>query len=142
MTQEDKELLLKDLCARLPYHCRVSYEYVDDLDGKTYGYSITLNTWCIDEFTANKAVVKPYLRPLSSMTDSEKEYYYGLTEMKCTLGYAIDKVRFCLEHHLDMNNLIPKGLALEAPKNMYTHFGDMKVEITVEHKDVYNLKHP
>jgi len=71
MNQEDKELLLKDLCTRLPYHCRVFYEYVDDLDNKTYGYSLTLNTWCIDEFVANKAVIKPYLRPMDSMTEEE-----------------------------------------------------------------------
>ena len=73
MTTKDKELLLKDLCARLPYTVKVFYEYVDDLNGKTYGYSLTLNTWCIDEFKANKAVVKPYLRPISLMTEEEKE---------------------------------------------------------------------
>lgn len=73
MTQEEKQLLLQDLCARLPYNCRVFYEYIDDLDGKTYGYSLTLNTWCIDEFVANKAVIKPYLRSMSSMTEEEKE---------------------------------------------------------------------
>lgn len=73
MTQEEKQLLLQDLCARLPYNCRVFYEYIDDLDGKTYGYSLTLNTWCIDEFVANKAVIKPYLRSMSSMAEEEKE---------------------------------------------------------------------
>lgn len=73
MTQEEKQLLLQDLCARLPYNCQVFYEYIDDLDGKTYGYSLTLNTWCIDEFVANKAVIKPYLRSMSSMAEEEKE---------------------------------------------------------------------
>ena len=133
MEKEERDLLLRDLCARLPYgvnmktcHCKLTETLKTYMD---INHLIDIG-WL------------PYLRPLSSMTDSEKEYYYGLTEMKCTLGYAIDKVRFCLEHHLDMNNLIPKGLALEAPKNMYTHFGDMKVEITVEHKNVYNLKRP
>ena len=72
MTQEEKELLLKDLCSRLPYNnCRVFYEYIDDLDKKTYGYSLTLNTWCISELRANKAIIKPYLRPMSSMTEKE-----------------------------------------------------------------------
>jgi len=79
MVQEDKELILKDLCARLPYNCRVFYEYVDDLDGKTYGYSLTLNTWCIDELEAKKATIKPYLRPMSSMTEEEKNEYFGRT---------------------------------------------------------------
>jgi hypothetical protein len=72
MTQEEKSLLLKDLCARLPYNCRVFYEYVDDLDNNIYGYSLTLNTWCIDQLNANKTVIKPYLRQMSSMTDEEK----------------------------------------------------------------------
>lgn len=78
MTQEEKELLLRDLSARLPYNCRVFYEYVDDLDNKTYGYSLTLNTWCIDELNAEKAVIKPYLRPLRSMTEEEFIYFMGI----------------------------------------------------------------
>lgn len=121
MIQEDKELLLKDLCARIPYHVRVKIWLKD---GTTEEGSLDLQHNYADvllgAFYYNKIIdIKPYLRPLSSMTDSEKEYYYGLTEMKCTLGYAIDKVRFCLEYHIDMNNLIPKGLALEAPEGMY-----------------------
>ena len=118
MTQEDKDLLLKDLCARLPYNCRVFYEYVDDLDGKTYGYSLTLNTWCIDEFVANKAVIKPYLRPLSSMTEEELVEYKTL-EKQCEIlpTFAYISVSKCIlfdwlnAHHFDYRGLIEKGLA-------------------------------
>ena len=81
MKQEYKELLLVDLCARLPYGVKVFYEYVDDLNGKTYGYSLTLNTWCIDQLVANKAVIKPYLRPISSMTEEEKGEYRKVCEL-------------------------------------------------------------
>ena len=132
MTQEDKDLLLKDLCARLPYNCRVFYEYVDDLDGKTYGYSLTLNTWCIDELVANKAVIKPYLRPMSSMTEEEKK---ELQEIAVALSYNKDDIMIGTQinsfrqldgvldlfnsHHLDWRGLIEKGLALEAPEGMY-----------------------
>lgn len=128
MTQEDKKLLLVDLCARLSYNCRVFYEYVDDLDGKTYGYSLTLNTWCIDEFVANKAIIKPYLRPMSSMTEEEKEEYNQFIE----LLYTEDETKYVVRHnkqamaidwlnahHFDYRNLIEKGLVLEAPKGMY-----------------------
>lgn len=120
MTQEDKELLLKDLCARLPYHCRVFYEYVDDLDNKTYGYSLTLNTWCIDEFNADKAIVKPYLRPMSSMTEEEtKEYNKVMFQSeRYEDDYAAD-VDWLNKNMFDYRNLIPMGLALEAPKDMY-----------------------
>jgi len=75
MTQEDKDLLIRDLCARLPYSVKVFYEYVDDLDKKTYGYSLTLNTLCIDALVAEKAIIKPYLRPMSSMTEEEKKEF-------------------------------------------------------------------
>jgi hypothetical protein len=137
MGQEDKELLLKDLCARLPYNCRVFYEYIDNLDNKTYGYSLTLNTWCIDEFIANKAVIKPYLRPISSMTDEEKgELKLEQEKDEELFIQVINKsqngddsllgtvIPHCAEdwankNHFDYRGLIPMGLALEAPEGMY-----------------------
>lgn len=128
MTQEDKKLLLVDLCARLSYNCRVFYEYVDDLDGKTYGYSLTLNTWCIDEFVANKAIIKPYLRPMSSMTkEEEKEFneqMYKAKPYNDGKSYNVYEVIgldiiYLNSHHFDIFGLISKGLALEAPEGMY-----------------------
>lgn len=137
MGQEDKELLLKDLCARLPYNCRVFYEYIDNLDNKTYGYSLTLNTWCIDEFIANKAVIKPYLRPMSSMTKEEKgELKLEQEKDEELFIQVINKsqngddsllgtvIPHCAEdwankNHFDYRGLIEKGLALEAPEGMY-----------------------
>ena len=130
MTQEDKELLLRDLSARLPYHCRIFYEYVDDLDNKTYGYSLTLNTWCIDEFNADKAVVKPYLRPMSSMTEEEKVEYYNTMDKETQRNYpnscdfsesvyysnTIKTFDWLNEHHFDYRDLIPMDLAIEITK--------------------------
>ena len=116
MTQENKELLLKDLCARLPYNCRVFYEYVDDLDKKTYGYSLTLNTWCIDELCANKAIIKPYLRPLSSMTEEEREEYNKLVGQVLLPDYAAKLIDWLNAHHFDYRGLIEKGLAIEVTK--------------------------
>lgn len=125
MNNEQKELLKRDLCARLPYGVKVVFDNGNPAhktcDMTLYGIDIWLGQVSTGNgnFIYDIEYIKPYLRPMSSMTDSEKEYFFGLTEMKCTLGYAIDKVRFCLEHHLDMNKLIPKGIALEAPKGMY-----------------------
>ena len=128
MTQEDKQLLLKDLCARLPHKCRVFYEYIDDLDNKTYGYGLTLNTWCIDEFIANKAVLKPYLRPMSSMTEEEKREYFSFIggqepydfdhsaypiEYKYIYEWDVaNYVNWLNSHHFDYRGLIPLGLAI------------------------------
>lgn len=134
MTQEKKQLLLKDLCGRLPYNCRVFYEYVDG--NTTYGYSLTLNTWSIDEFNANKAVIKPYLRPLSSMTEEEKHYIdnrWGADSYGDIITYSsyeggmstvelADIIGFqdwLNRNHFDYRGLIPMGLALEAPKDIY-----------------------
>jgi len=128
MTQEEKELLLKDLCSRLPYNnCRVFYEYIDDLDKKTYGYSLTLNTWCISELRANKAIIKPYLRPISSMTEEEKEDYRKVCELDTEIlsKHPMDETPFPAlynsqdwlnAHHFDYRELIEKGLAIEVTK--------------------------
>lgn len=80
ITQENKELLLKDLCARLPYNCRVFYEFTDDLSHEIQGYSITLNTHYIWQFANDKGIVKPYLRPLSSMTEEERKEYNDIVK--------------------------------------------------------------
>ena len=116
MKQEEKDLLLKDLCSRLPYGVKVFYEYVDNLNKKTYGYSLTLNTWCIDEMKAEKAVVKPYLFPLSSMTEEQKKEYQYITERwMYDSSYSIsDSVDWLNKNHFDYRNLIGRGLAIDA----------------------------
>lgn len=122
---QKKQLLLKDLCARLPYNCRVFYEYVDDLDGKTYGYSLTLNTWCIDEFVANKAVIKPYLRPMSSMTEDELKTYNELIYCEDARYFppirCSEVVEWLDKNMFDHRGLIPNGLAIKvtAKNNPY-----------------------
>ena len=95
MTDEEKHLLLKDLCARLPYGVNISSlkrDYFDDID-------------------TDEQVVKPYLRPMSSMTEEEKKEC-----LKITFVEATDWLN---SHHLDYRGLIEKGLALEAPPGMY-----------------------
>lgn len=122
MKQEEKQLLLADLSARLTFHCRVFYEYVDDLDNKTYGYSLTLNTWCIDEFNAGKAVVKPYLRPMSSMTEEERQEYLAECDKDDEDSITTPRyhgIDWLNKKMFDYRGLIPMGLALDAPNDMY-----------------------
>ncbi len=114
MTQEDKELLLKDLRERLPYGVKISYV---SLDGKICGEPITLTP--ID-YKFDIEEVKPYLRPMSSMTKEERKEYHSYCYYYC--GNYFDTVRsidWLNAHHFDYRGLIEKGLALEAPEGMY-----------------------
>lgn len=125
MIKEDKQLLLVDLCARLPYGVKVQTPVMND--------EITLTC---DDISAyffnpdNKVFLKPYLRPLSSMTEEEREEYrkfsyYGaagmrdndFTEMVAVPSF--EKMDYLNSHHFDYRGLIKKGLALKAPEGMY-----------------------
>jgi hypothetical protein len=64
MTQEDKKLLFKDLCARLPYGVKV----------KCASEILTLNVNWLKVFQYHLDEIKPYLRPMPSMTEEEKKY--------------------------------------------------------------------
>ena len=123
MTQEDKKLLLKDLCARLPYGIKVfhrgSVEEIQEItptgEFKNYNY----NAWF------NIDTCKPYLRPMSSMTEEERLVY---EQRLHDVGRSIDVIDaddvvshtdWLLSHHFDYRGLIEKGLALEAKEGMY-----------------------
>lgn len=108
MTQQDKELLLKDLCARLPYGTRVNYNGLQD-------YTLNLKTLCC--FPEEQ--LRPHLRRMSSMTEEE---YRELLTIGHTNGIATNKwfIQFANEnqldwlnaHHFDYRGLIDKGLAI------------------------------
>lgn len=115
MTQEEKQLLLKDLCARLPYSVFGLHRgedlplYVIDNSGAymVLGY----NAW----FNLDTVPFKPYLRPMSSMTEEEwKEY----NQIGKSFSFT-DEVDWLLKYHFDYRGLIPMGLALEAHADMY-----------------------
>ena len=132
MTQEDNDLLLKDLCARLPYHVRVKVwlEYGTEegpLDlAHNYGDVIR------DAFYFNKIKdIKPYLFPMSSMTEEQQKEYdsiiYHNVELHWQRYYNVIDVDCYEELHdfyhknqLDYRGLIPMGLAIDATgKNIY-----------------------
>ena len=128
MTQEDKELIFNELCARLPYHvkCKIWIK-----DGTTeeglldlqHNYGNVLQ----DAFYYNKIKdIKPYLFPLSSMTEEEKEEYCQLQQRviynsKGVINEDVTKyINWCYKKHLDINNLIPMELAIDATNlNIY-----------------------
>lgn len=140
MTQEEKRLLLKDLCARQPYGVKVHIEYGDIPYGPATVTQIDVkHSKLIFNFAVPIENCKPYLRPLSSMTEEEKIELKYKTCPEGT-GYFDEKALICpgnhygeyipynfmsvildwlLAHHFDVGNLIEKELALEAPEDMY-----------------------
>ena len=115
MTQEDKELLLTDLCARLPYHPKGVKLYMsfDPEDITIIGYTGRFVETHNDEIPVEK--VRLYLRPMSSMTEEEREILRTLKWTKLE-HHTVDWLN---SHYFDYRDLIIKGLALEAPKEMY-----------------------
>ena len=144
MTQEDKDLLLKDLCARLPYgvkFLRESWNYEWDLELSVIevlkdidkdGYINNTKVYKVED-------IKPYLRPMSSMTEEElKElktlcsiyiptdsptigfedygilvFTHHLTNNTYSFKLNIDIIDWLNAHHFDYRNLIERGLAIE-----------------------------
>jgi hypothetical protein len=146
MTQEEKQLLLKDLCARLPYEVKVHTWYNKPMDVKCTGVDAYTNTVNLDISNDDDAKVyienvKPYLRPMSSMTEREKNELNAI--LPCSMSFAYttkeeliiytdseydgDHYFSCFveiqdwlnARHFDFRGLIEKGLALEAPEGMY-----------------------
>ena len=134
MTQEEKSLLIKDLCARLPYsvqvqdtRCGINGKLHDMLvfplykGNDVHDYIATTNFYT-DCYYDDIELFKPYLFPLSSMTkEQEKEYnsiIYHNIELHYERYYNVIDVD-CLEefyhkNHFDYRGLIPMGLANDA----------------------------
>lgn len=120
MTQNDKELLLKDLCARLPYNVKVKVECGDIPYGPTVLSKLDIKRKvALFDFEVRIENCKPYLRSMSSMTEDEKEEERKLWDIVTTtrndLLYLYTD--FLISHHFDFRNLIEKGLAIEVNKN-------------------------
>ena len=144
MTQEENLLLTKDLCTRLPYRvkCYVSVENcIMELTGKRLNYFCFHKEAWGDDYShereivldplndvSNNYIVKPYLRPLSSMIEEEKKKFKKLLEETCqmvfigNMPYISASTSFydwLNAHHFDYRGLIEKSLAIEAPEGMY-----------------------
>ena len=129
MTQEEKELLLKDISGRLQYDLKVCHINLSDQMPKVWEL-IGMHTPYLADILVEGSYrfaavnieesIRPYLRPMSNMTEEEKETHEcffnedGL--INCSVYVYVD---WLLEHHFDYRGLIPMGLALEAPEGMY-----------------------
>lgn len=114
MTQEDKELLLKDLNARLPYGVKIEITWWVMDEGTCI--NTTLEPDHIEQLLNDEdgdTEIKPYLFPMSSMTEEEKEEYCQL-QQRVTNEDVTKHINYSYKKHLDINNLIPIGLAIDA----------------------------
>ena len=132
MTQEDKQLLLKDLCARLPYSPFVKLmEKFDDEDSEHFREIHNLSTYDIELLNSDEiSNIKPYLRPMSSMTEEEIIEFNNIPSTK---NYTIiendlpwdvahyKQIDWLNKNMFDYRGLIKKGLALSIDE--LTHIG-------------------
>ena len=111
MTQEDKSLLFKDLCARLPYNTKVFFSIIEEDEPVELSLSIIR---CLESIPLgqNDIVIKPYLRSMKSMTVQEKEELVKEFWGSHTAKDTFEELSWYLSKHLDVNGLIPKGLAI------------------------------
>ena len=140
MTQNEKDLLLKDLCARLPYGVKVKFkvnevienkekfiynvdgEYSYINDGKSY---LTLDIIKM-LFNNHLDEIKPYLFPLSSMTEEQKEELNDMFDLDVEVAIThikngtpnyftgLNRLNWFIKNHFDIYGLIPMGLAIDA----------------------------
>lgn len=130
MTQEEKQLLLQDLCARLPYgvKCYVPVENCTmELTGKRLNYfCFHKDAWDIDysheqeividplNDANNNYIVKPYLRPMYSMTEEEFKEHSNHMNVNPILWFHYE-LDWLNKKMFDYRGLIEKGLAIKAP---------------------------
>jgi hypothetical protein len=128
MTQEQRELLFKDLSGRLPYDVKV--QYVNNIFVIDYISSYEeVKLDMTDNYVIDISEVKPYLFPMSSMTEEQKKYIndrWGINEnfdfeidpnwgkYFVDLGDAVDFIEWLNENYFDYRGLIPLGMAIDA----------------------------
>ena len=134
MTQEEKQILIADICARLPYGLMVEGTFAEmDCDTGNVKFKTEkklLGMGDLNWLFHDVAEIKPYLRPMSSMTKKERKELECIISdsssnikiLECTLMciiLSIGSLNWLYEHHFDIHGWIKKGLALEAPEGMY-----------------------
>ncbi len=134
MTQEEKELLIKELCARLSYGVKVRYSsYIEFITCTLHSINPIYNIvdlWSKDAcfVSVNISKIKPYLFPLSSMTEEEREEFRVVggvmshnvqNDSWAISAFTPEAYDWLNAHHFDFRGLIPMGLALEATEGMY-----------------------
>lgn len=115
MEKDLKDILLKDLCARLPYKVQASYygseeecETWDEIEGVESSGHVE-----IGQYILPIEKIKPYLFPLSSMTEEQLLELASISSEN-SIDSSIKTLDWCYRNHYDVNNLIPMGLANDA----------------------------
>lgn len=134
MDQEARKELLRELCSLLPFGVMCwtpnGNGHLCSIDQTMfmveYGVNISATKReYFKEYEDGDILVKPYLRPMSSMTDEETKEYSKLWDLQdefptdADIQLKINVFNWLLEHHFDFRGLIEKGLALAAPEDMY-----------------------
>ena len=127
MTQEEKDLLLKDLCARLPYGVKCQIKGEESLEPVTLkSYMNCDPIFAFDFYLEENSSLdfrelgefKPYLIPLGKgklPKEMADEYGSLLAASSDNVYYdTVESINWCYENHVDINGLIPMGLALDA----------------------------
>ena len=133
MTQEEKQLLIQDLCARLPYKVKIQRDNCYDSNRKEIG--VLTAEHLADDKKRNiieRLNFKPYLRPMSSMTEEEEQELCNFDDYE-SISW-VDSEEICFKnitisfdlytriidwlnaHHFDYRGLVPKGLAIAVTK--------------------------
>lgn len=126
MTRGDKDLLSKDLCARLPYGVKVtttnSAVKIGVISGISIKNKISVETKDAD-IVFDCTEVKPYLRLMSSMTEEEEDEFVSFTDTMFRFGeddslcvLPLDAISWLNKKMFDYRGLIEKGLAIEVTK--------------------------
>lgn len=130
MKQEEKDLLLKDLCARLPYEVKCNISRKNGTCIKSRTIDSILDCHWLSECKSDFYEIKPYLFPLSSMTEEQCEKFKIISgwdgewedvkrgKFSCVgyigLDYIYDTIDWFNKNHFDYRGLIEKSLALDA----------------------------
>lgn len=150
--EENEKLVLKDLCARLPYDVKIYAKCFDpdtNTDVEKIGVLSMIDTDTVVAFTTDDTgcyiyvtihEVKPYLFPLSSITEEQSMELFKLFGISLVNSIDVDyiKINECTgitfflnkgfdvethfdklidwlnKNHFDWRDLIPMGLALDA----------------------------
>ena len=133
MTQNEKDLLLKDLCARLPYGVKVQVDNHCWVDfRKDIPVKLTLDNSYRILLGVTLGYVKPCLFPLSSMSEEQKKELNDITNLDIEIAIShikndtpnyvtsLNRLNWLLKNHFDIYDLIPMGIAIDATgKNIY-----------------------
>lgn len=140
MKDEEKKILLTDLCARLPYGVKVFLEETDEVE-EVFCLHLRQEAVYTQNLESKSGTtlcpiekIKPFLRPMSSMTEEEIIHLNEITHEFSKIFFSAksieDRKKATFEHHskridylnsifIDYRGLIPMGLALEAKEGMY-----------------------